>query len=136
MDNIKSFVLTHNEEEVMEIFWSEGRSLSRSDIIEFSEECSWKKSTIHILLNGLLEKGAIKVDGFVKTGKNYGRTFSANLTWAEYQIMQFNSGIKYNKSKPEAIEELIRTISQDKDIDDETIERMIVILQSRNAGEK
>ncbi len=136
MNNKKSFILTNNEEEVMEIFWFQGRSLSRSEIIELSEGCSWKKSTIHILLNGLLEKGAIKVDGFVKTGKNYGRTFSANLTWAEYQIMQFNNGLNYNKSKSSAIEELVYGLVQDEDIDDETIERLEDILKKRKEDKK
>ncbi len=78
MDN-NSFSLTKNEQEIMDLLWSQDKALSRSEIIELSTERSWKKSSIHILLNSLLEKGAIKVEGFVKTGKNYGRTYSHQL---------------------------------------------------------
>ena len=99
----KLFILTKNEMEVMELLWSKGRALSRSEIIELSTERSWKKSTIHILLNGLLEKGAIKVEGFARTGKNYGRTYSSAVTSEEYFIMQFKQSAYYRKYKSSAI---------------------------------
>ncbi len=40
----KLFILTKNEMEVMELLWSKGRALSRSEIIELSTERSWKKA--------------------------------------------------------------------------------------------
>jgi len=64
----KSIALTKNEQEIMDLLWKENKPLSRSDIINLSTERSWKASSIHILLNQLLEKGAICVNGFVKTG--------------------------------------------------------------------
>ncbi len=135
MDNV-SFSLTKNEQEVMELMWTQGRALSRSEIIELSTERSWKKSSIHILLNSLLEKGAIKVDGFVKTGKNYGRTYSATVTQEEYQIMQFKQGSNYIKSKSSAIASLVSTLVEDEDIDNETLDRLEAILQERRSGKK
>ncbi len=135
MDNV-AFSFTKNEQEVMELLWTQDRALSRSEIIELSTERSWKKSTIHILLNGLLEKGAIKVDGFVKTGKNYGRTFSAAITQEEYQIMQFKQGTNYIKSKSSAIAGLVSALVEDEDIDSETLDRLEAILQERRSGKK
>lgn len=135
MDNV-SFSLTKNEQEVMELMWTQRRALSRSEIIELSTERSWKKSSIHILLNSLLEKGAIKVDGFVKTGKNYGRTYSATVTQEEYQIMQFKQGSNYIKSKSSAIASLVSTLVEDEDIDNETLDRLEAILQERRSGKK
>ena len=52
MDNT-SFSLTKNEKEIMEIFWKEDKAMYRSEIIELSVNRSWKKSSIHILLNSL-----------------------------------------------------------------------------------
>lgn len=131
-----SFSLTKNEQEIMELLWAEGRALSRSEIIELSPKRSWKKSTIHILLNSLLEKGAIKVDGFVKTGKNYGRTYSAAVTPEEYQIMQFKQGANYLKSKSSAIASLVSTLIQDEDIDSDTLDRLEAILREQRSGKK
>ncbi|KAF5050402.1 BlaI/MecI/CopY family transcriptional regulator [Sedimentibacter saalensis] len=68
----------------MDIIRTQVKALSRSEIIELSEKRYWKKISIHILLNSLLKKGAIKVEGFVKTGKNFGRTYSSAITQVEY----------------------------------------------------
>lgn len=135
MDKL-SFSLTKNEQEVMELLWTQDRALSRSEIIELSIERSWKKSTIHILLNSLLDKGAIIVDGFVKTGKNYGRTYSAAVTQEEYQIMQFRQGSNYIKSKSSAITSLVSALVQDEDIDIETLDRLEAILKERKSDKK
>lgn len=131
-----SFSLTKNEQEVMELLWTQDRALSRSEIIELSDERSWKKSSIHILLNSLLEKGAIKVDGFVKTGKNYGRTYSAAVTQEEYQIMQFKQGTNYIKSKSSALAGLVSALVEDEDVDSETLDRLEAILRERRSEKK
>lgn len=132
----KFFSLTKNEQEIMELMWAEDRALSRSEIIDLSTKRSWKKSSIHILLNSLLGKGAIKVEGFVKTGKNYGRIYSAEVTQEEYQIMQYKQGANYLKSKSSAIAGLVSALVQDEDIDSETLDRLEAILQERRSGEK
>lgn len=54
--------------------------------------------SIHILLNQLLKKSAIKVDGFVQTGKNYGRTYTAAITPEDYQVMYFKTSTSYLQS--------------------------------------
>jgi len=135
MDN-NSFSLTKKEQEIMDLLWSQDKALSRSEIIELSTERSWKKSSIHILLNSLLEKGAIKVEGFVKTGKNYGRTYSASVTQEEYQIMQFKQGANYLKSKSSAITGLVSALVQNEDIDNDTLDRLEAILQTRRSEKK
>ena len=67
--------LTKSELEIMNVLWAEGKPLSRNDIITKSVDKTWKGSSIHILLNSLLKKGAIREAGYVRTGKGYGRTF-------------------------------------------------------------
>ena len=76
--------LTKSELEVMNVLWREGRPLSRNDIITLSVDKSWKDSSIHILLNGLLKKEAIKEAGFIKCGKTYGRLYEANISCEAY----------------------------------------------------
>jgi len=77
-------VLTKSELEIMDVLWAADGPLSRSDLLERSEEKNWKDSSVHILLNGLLQKGAIQEAGFVKRSKTYGRTFSPTMTREEY----------------------------------------------------
>ena len=76
--------LTKSELEIMDVLWDANQPLSRSDLLAQSEGKSWKDSSVHILLNGLLQKQAIQEAGFVKRTKTYGRTFLPTLTREEY----------------------------------------------------
>lgn len=76
--------LTKSELEVMETLWQAGRPLARYEILEESVDPSWSPSTIHILLNGLLKKEAIREAGFIKRSKTYGRLYAANVTREEF----------------------------------------------------
>lgn len=103
-------ILTKNEKEIMDLLWTMERPLTRMGIIEFSVNKSWKSSSIHILLNQLLEKEAIKVEGYVRTGKNFGRTYTFNLTEQQYQVNMFKSGVVYERATEDAVAEFIKTL--------------------------
>lgn len=79
-----SMVLTKSELEIMDVLWGAESPLSRADLLERSEEKNWKDSSVHILLNGLLQKEAIREAGFVKRSKTYGRTFAPTMTREQY----------------------------------------------------
>ena len=91
--------LTKSEMQIMDVLWESEAPLSRSDLLERSEQKSWKDSSVHILLNGLLQKEAIREAGFVKRSKTYGRTFAPTLTREEY----FATTIFSHSHKPEII---------------------------------
>lgn len=75
--------LTKSEMEIMDVFWGAQQPLSRSDLLEYREK-SWKDSSVHILLNGLLKKGIICEAGVVRRSKTYGRIFEPTMTREEY----------------------------------------------------
>lgn len=83
--------LTKNEIEIMDVLWKEERALSRGEILSLSEEKSWMDSSVHILLNSMLKKGAIREAGFVKCGKTCGRVYEAALSCEEYYVSTFDS---------------------------------------------
>lgn len=91
--------LTRSEMEIMDVLWAADGPLSRSDLLERSEEKTWKDSSVHILLNGLLQKGAIREAGFVKRSKTYGRTFLPTLTREQY----FATTIFSHRHKPQIV---------------------------------
>ena len=72
--------LTRSEMEIMDVMWESGIPMSRADLLAHSEEKTWKDSSVHILLNGLLQKGAIQEAGLVKRIKTYGRVFTPTMT--------------------------------------------------------
>ena len=85
--------LTKNELEIMDVLWREGRALSRGEILSLSWEKSWMDSSVHILLNSMLKKGAIREAGFMKCGKTCGRVYEAALSCAEYHVSTLDSTV-------------------------------------------
>jgi len=79
-----AMVLTKSELEIMNVMWRTGEPMSRNDIIAQSADKTWKDSSIHILLNSLLKKEAIKEVGFTRCGKNYARLFGTNISCEDY----------------------------------------------------
>lgn len=103
--------LTKSEMEIMEVLWDVGVPLSRAELIEQSTEKSWKDSSVHILLNGLLQKQAIQEAGFVKCSKTYGRTFTPTMTREQYYALFVFS----HRRKPNVVE-LFRALLDRQDI--------------------
>lgn len=111
--------LTKSELEIMNVIWQAGKPLSRSEILSLSTDKSWKDSSIHILLNGMLKKEAIREAGFVRSGKTFGRLYAANISCEEYYAknvfassgktvlpMLFSALIQNDEISPELITEL------------------------------
>lgn len=118
--------LTKNELEIMEVLWEEQHPLTSSEIVKSSEERTWKASSIHILINSLLKKGAIHEIGFVRTGKGYGRTFEPTEKGQEYYTDYLsNIGQKAN------ITSLFSALIKSADIKRETIEELEELLRTK-----
>lgn len=118
--------LTKSELEIMDVLWGAGGPLSRADLLTRSEEKSWKDSSVHILLNGLLHKGAIREAGFVKRSKTYGRTFLPTLTREEY----FATTIFSHRHKPQIVG-LFAALLQRKDISAEDLSEIEKLVAQR-----
>ena len=74
---------------------------------------------MHILLNGLLSKGAICEAGFVRHNKTYGRTFLPTMTREEY----FASTIFSHRHKPDMLG-LMKALLDRPEITAETLEAL------------
>lgn len=118
-------VLTKSEMEIMDVLWNAAMPLSRSDLLERSEEKNWKDSSVHILLNGLLQKGAIREAGYVKRSKTYGRTFLPTLTREEYY-----AGMVFSfRHKPDVVG-LVRALMSRPEITEEDRRQLAHMLVS------
>lgn len=118
--------LTKSEMEIMDVLWAAGKPLSRSDLLERSEEKSWKDSSVHILLNGLLQKRAICEAGMVKRSKTYGRTFVPTLTREEY----FATTIFSHRHKPDIVGLFAALLSRE-DITADQLARIETMVQEK-----
>ena len=120
--------LTKSEMQIMDVLWESEAPLSRSDLLERSDGKSWKDSSVHILLNGLLQKAAIREAGFVKRSKTYGRTFAPMLTREEY----FATTSFSHAHKPQILG-LFAALLEREDITWEHLEQIEALLQQRKA---
>lgn len=118
--------LTKSEMEIMDVLWDAGKPLSRADLLDRSEEKTWKDSSVHILLNGLLQKGAIVEAGLVKRSKTYGRVFLPALTREEY----FASTIFSHPHKPSIIG-LFDALLRRDDITREDLDQLTSMIEQR-----
>ena len=120
--------LTKSEMEIMDVMWESGVPMSRADLLAHSEEKTWKDSSVHILLNGLLQKGAIQEAGLVKRIKTYGRVFIPTLTREEY----FATTIFSHRHKPEIVG-LFAALLRREDITAEDLEAIDALVQKKRA---
>jgi len=118
--------LTRSEMEIMDVLWESGVPMSRADLLARSEEKTWKDSSVHILLNGLLQKGAIQEAGLVKRIKTYGRVFVPTMTREEY----FANTIFCHRYKPQIVG-LIDALLQRDDITAEEMQAIKALLQEK-----
>lgn len=118
--------LTKSEMEIMDVLWAENVPLSRSDLLARGEEKSWKDSSVHILLNGLLQKGVIREVGFVKRSKTYGRTFAPTLTREEY----FATTIFSHRHQPDIVG-LFAALLKREDITAQQMEKIKKLIQEK-----
>lgn len=120
--------LTKSEMEIMDVLWGADKPLSRADLLSRSEEKTWKDSSVHILLNSLLQKGAITEAGLVRRSKTYGRVFAPTMTREEYFAMTIFS----HRHKPDIVG-LIAALLQREDI---TPEQRTQIAELTQGAEK
>ena len=121
-------VLTRSEMEIMDVLWESGIPMSRSDLLAQSEEKTWKDSSVHILLNGLLQKGAIQEAGLVKRSKTYGRVFTPTLTREEY----FAKTIFCHRHKPQIVG-LFEALLRREDITGEELAQIAQLIAKKQA---
>ena len=119
--------LTKSEMEIMDVLWGSDKPLSRADLLARSEEKTWKDSSVHILLNGLLQKGAIAEAGLVKRSKTYGRVFAPTMTREEY----FATTIFSHRHKPQIVG-LFEALLRREDITREDLEQISAMIHQKN----
>ena len=119
--------LTKIELEVMNVLWSSDKPLAKSEIAKLCDNKSWKDSYTHLLITGLIKKGAIKENGVKKVGKTWASVYEANISCEEYYAnhvfcgsskevlpMLFHALIRNDKLNPDIISDLEQMLEERK----------------------
>lgn len=123
--------LTKSEAEVMRVLWKHSEGLTRGQILEYSKESgnmSWKENSIHIILNGMLKKGAIREAGFVQCGKVYGRLYAPAISYTDYYAESL-----FNDAQEDDLPLLFSAMVHSDKVSLDTIAKLDTILQERKS---
>lgn len=123
------FKLSKNELQILNTMWRENRELLRSEIIDLTEDKTWKESSIHILLNQLLKKGAIEIKGFKQNNTNIGRTYIPTISEDEYKLMQLNQKVKEMEPSSSLISNFVNSLVKNNKLNKDDLLELEEIIQ-------
>lgn len=90
--------LTNSEKEVLELLWKSDQPLTAREIVNYCVKKTWKPSYIYLMINSLLEKGMIQIEGEKRSVKNYARTYKPTMTEEEWYAMELISQTEDKKA--------------------------------------
>ena len=91
--------ISSNEYRIMQLLWNEGRPLSRAEILKGTEGRNWNPASIHLILNSMISKGAIRI---TDEEKKYGRTYETCYSQDEY-VMESLKGVMPDKTEKDLL---------------------------------
>lgn len=89
--------LTKTEKDILDFLWEYGRPLSASEIVDLCPNRNWKASYIYLVLQSMLKKKVIRIEGFRPTVKNYARTFSPTISREALLVHEMVRDLQFNK---------------------------------------
>ncbi len=123
--------LSKSEYDVLSLLWSENRGLTAVEINELFKDKSWVNTSIHLILTSMLDKGAVIVDGMVRSGRTYSRIFKAALTPEEYSLTQVKQNTSFAKDKKLAMCNLFVSLINSEEINMETINELEALIKKK-----
>ena len=98
--------LSENEYTIMNVMWEAGHPVTRAEILNGTEGRNWNPASIHLILNSMISKGAIKI-----TDENvrYGRSYEPCVSYDEYLIAFLKEKFP-NKDMKQLLKDMTRVI--------------------------
>ena len=124
--------LSDNELAVLRTLWSADSPLSRPEILERIPNNNWNPNSIHLVLNNLLKKGFIRIEGIARCGQSYGRTYTAIKTQGEYAANLALNAL-YDTPEEESILELMSAMVKSTKLNKKTIDLLQQMLEEQRA---
>lgn len=114
----------------MQLLWKEKNGLSRPEILSRLEGKNWNPNSIHQVLNSMMKKGVLRVDGIARCGKVYGRMYSPTMTQQEFLARRAHE-ITPGLSPKERLLGIFAALTDQDGIDAETITELEQLLAAR-----
>lgn len=123
-------MVSNNEYNILLAIWNAGHALTAKEILESIEDKSFKDRTIHSILNAMLEKGLIYVDGQKLSSRIYSRCFNTSISFAEYHANCIMDNAVYRREKAQVLPGLLSALVGE-DVSPETLDRLEALLEEK-----
>ena len=123
--------LTNSEYEILSLLWSQGKGLTKSDIVRLSVNKSWQTSSLYPMLNNMIKKEVLLVEGFTMCGRHYGRVFNVAVSPEEYALMAVDQHVTFSQNKPKCLKNILVGLIDNEDMTPEVLAEIEAILQQR-----
>ena len=127
---MKYHILTESELDILNLLWETGQSMSRPEILAGLPDKDWNPNSNHQVLNSMMNKGILKVDGVARCGKGYGRTYAPTMNQTQYLLQQAGECMS-NVPPRKRLLGVVASMVEDADIDAETISELEQLLEHR-----
>lgn len=122
--------ISENEMDILELLWKAGRALSRPELLEGLANRQKNPNALHQVLNGMMKKGILKVEGIVLCGKVYGRTYAPTMSQNEFLIHRTEEVLP-DLSLGGRVLRVVSALTDQEGIDEETIAELEELLKAR-----
>lgn len=127
---MKRKMLSGNEFAVMRVLWSADNPLSRPEILNKLTDNHWNPNSIHVVLNNLIKKGFVIVNGIVPCGQSYGRAYSSIKSQEEYAAELALDAVP-DAPQEERVLGIMSAMVRSASVSEETIEQLKRMLEQR-----
>ena len=117
----RPMMMTKSERQVMVLLWKSDRPLSCSEIVELSNEKTWKDSYVHSLIKSLTAKGLVKIESFELVSRSYARKFAPRMSYDDNVVLSCFS--KQELQDTERMKSFIQTLLRHTDA--EKLKRLV-----------
>ena len=121
---------TVSELSILRLLWEEKIALSGSEILERLPELNLFSTSIYTILDGMVDKGVLKVDGKIRRGKRFARTFVPTMSQEDFAAMQVVK-LTPNVPKYDRLVGLFTALVKHDGIDEKTLSSLEDFLQKQ-----
>lgn len=119
-----------NEYSVLMAIWDAGRPLTAKEIVAAIPDKGFKDSAIHFILNGMLDKGLVYVDGTKLSSRIYSRCFNASVSFDEYHSNEIKTSAIYKKNSGLVLTGIVSRLMDDN-IEADTLEKLEKLIEEK-----
>ena len=127
---MKYLSLSDTELDILKLLWDAGRALSKPEILERLQKQDWNPNSVHQVLNSMMKKEVLTVEGHTLCGKIYGRTYAPTMTQSEFLFRRIEEATG-NLSGSQRLLGVFASLIGSEDISSDTVAQLDAMLQKR-----